>query len=62
MILNTDDVSKGNSDLSGCGGVLRNGRGCCLEGFMVRLELCNAPQIELTGILKGLQLAWDLGF
>ncbi|KAL2341042.1 hypothetical protein Fmac_008982 [Flemingia macrophylla] len=44
-----------------CGGLVRDSSGCFLGGFSVNLGPTSVTLAELSGVVHGLKLAWDLG-
>lgn len=59
--LNSDGASKGNYGDIRSGGLIRDDRGCWVQGFGAHIGHCTAFQAELWGALRGIQLAWELG-
>lgn len=47
---------------AGCGGMLRDEHGRWIAGYVMNVGVTTAYQAELWGILKGLEVTWDLGF
>lgn len=54
--LNSDGASKGNSGLSGWGGIVREERGFLMYGFALNIGICSAYNAEFWGFLRGLKL------
>ena len=42
MKLNTDGSSIGNAGMAGCGGVIRDDRGCWIVGFSKQIRITNS--------------------
>ena len=59
--LNIDGAVKGNPGPAGGGGLLRDHRGNWINGFSANLGWCSYVKAELLALLKGLQLAWNMG-
>lgn len=60
--LNMDRTSKGNPGISGGDGALRDSRSFCIEGFLIRLDICNSLRAELIAYFYGLRMAWNKGY
>jgi ribonuclease HI len=60
--LNVDGSSFGNSSHGSFGGLIRNNIGEWMHGFSGSCGRASNILAELYAILKGLQLAWDLGY
>ena len=58
--LNTDEASKGNPGLAGCGGVVRNEDGRWIMGFARRIGVTTSFVAELWGLREGLFLCSNL--
>ncbi|CAN1120796.1 Putative ribonuclease H protein At1g65750, partial [Linum perenne] len=59
--LNTDgSVERANGDAS-AGGVLRNWQGRTVDAYTANLGKCSITRAELTGIIVGLERAWNAG-
>ena len=61
MKLNIDGAMSHLSATTGCGGVLRDCSGSWIVGFCRSLGYCSASSAEEWAVVKGLQLAWNLG-
>ncbi|KAL6502592.1 hypothetical protein OROHE_024245 [Orobanche hederae] len=64
--VNTDGSVKGAADHSlaeaTAGGLIRNSNGQWIKGFRCNIGYGNTPVLaELTGVMKGLELAWNIG-
>lgn len=57
--LNCDGSIRDNGRSEGCGGVLRDEHGDFILAFTQRLQACSSLEVELWGILHGLQIAWS---
>ncbi|KAL0300276.1 UNVERIFIED_CONTAM: hypothetical protein Sangu_3130100, partial [Sesamum angustifolium] len=60
--LKTDGASKGNPDISGVGGILRDHLGRVIFAFQEHLRTNTNTQAELRAIHRGLQIFRDKGF
>jgi hypothetical protein len=60
--INVDGASSGNPGPAGAGGLLRDFTGKWLKGFVINVGVATNTTAEFWGILKGLELAWELGF
>jgi len=60
-VLNTDGAARGNLGPEGAGGVLRNDKGEWMTGFSEYLGHCSAMKAELKAVLRGLNIAKDMG-
>lgn len=60
--LNTDDVVTKISHIATIEGVIRDMNGGWILGFNQFLRTCTILNIELWGILQGLEIAFDRGF
>ncbi|CAN1164676.1 Putative ribonuclease H protein At1g65750 [Linum perenne] len=59
--LNTDgSVERANGDAS-AGGVLRNWQGRTVDAYTANLGKCSITRAELTGIIVGMERAWNAG-
>ena len=58
--LNADGMTS-SLGWGGCGGVIRGDEGGWIQGFTMKLNTSNAHEAEAWGILKGLQLCWNMG-
>lgn len=58
---NADGSSKANGAMVACGGVIRNDAGDWVTGFSLRLKSQDSLSAEISGIIAGLDLAWDKG-
>ncbi|CAN1163374.1 Putative ribonuclease H protein At1g65750 [Linum perenne] len=47
--------------MAAAGGVLRNWEGRVVDAFTINLGICSITRAELTGAVKGLERAWELG-
>ena len=61
ITLNTDGCCKGNFELAGCGGLLRNTNGDWIKGYSYNIGSCNVLAAEMWGAIKGLKIAWSEG-
>jgi ribonuclease HI len=61
IVVNTDGA-RTSAGSCGCAGVVRDSSGEWLGGYARALGDCSNIITELWGILKGLRLAWRLGF
>ena len=59
---NTDGCSKGNSGISGGGGILRDGGGRLLLAFSCYLRQASSLQAEVRALLFGVKLCVQRGF
>jgi len=59
--LNIEGVVKGNPGPTGGGGLLRDHRENWINGFSANLGWRSSVKAELLALLKGLQLAWNMG-
>lgn len=60
--LNCDGALTSSSRTAACGGILPDHCGRMIFGFAAFLGSCLVVWVELCGILKGVQLAWNRGF
>ncbi|KAF7822209.1 ribonuclease H [Senna tora] len=60
--VNTDGAVCRESNLGGCGGIIRDSKGDWIKGFTRRIGMSNPVFAELWSIAEGLQLAWESGF
>ncbi|CAN1828486.1 hypothetical protein LINPERHAP1_LOCUS32247 [Linum perenne] len=44
------------------GGLARTREDCCLTVFTESLDKCSIIRVELSDVVSGLRLVWDLGF
>ncbi|KAK4257313.1 hypothetical protein QN277_006916 [Acacia crassicarpa] len=59
--VNVDGAVSLNRSSARCGGVLRDSTGSWVTGFSSYLGICEPQEAEEWALLKGLQLAWNLG-
>jgi ribonuclease HI len=59
--LNCDGACKGNGELAGCGGLLRQSDGTWIKGFSRKIGACDALHAEMWGLYLGLDMAWREG-
>ncbi|KAL4359500.1 hypothetical protein AHAS_Ahas08G0083600 [Arachis hypogaea] len=60
--LNVDGARKEEDRTAGCGGLIRNHKGEWIGGFEARIEEQGSiTHVEIWKILKGMEMAWDLG-
>lgn len=59
--MNADGASKDNPRDAGCGGLIREDMRKWVHDYGMYKGLCSAFAAELWGVLKGIQLAWELG-
>ncbi|KAK8690240.1 hypothetical protein V6N13_088941 [Hibiscus sabdariffa] len=62
MKLNSDGVRSSLDGDASCGGVLRDHNGGWIRGFSKFIGKCSVVEVELWGIARGLDLAWDMGY
>ena len=60
MKLDTDGSFIGNPGMAGCGGVIRDDRGCWIAGFSKRIGITNSLVAELWGLRDGFMLCCSL--
>ncbi|KAF7822513.1 putative non-LTR retroelement reverse transcriptase [Senna tora] len=60
--LNTDGAFCSSSHVASCGGLIRDGTGKWLSGFIANLGISNVIGAELWSIFHGLKIAWEKGF
>ncbi|CAL1391746.1 unnamed protein product [Linum trigynum] len=61
VTLNIDGASNGNPGPAGAGGLLRDGTGKWLKGFVANLGIATAALAELWAFNHGMELAWKEG-
>jgi len=61
MILNVDDSSIGNLGILGFRGLIQNGDGAWISGFVGNIGFSNILHTEYLAVYHGLRLAWVLG-
>ncbi|GKB51119.1 non-LTR retroelement reverse transcriptase [Tanacetum coccineum] len=61
VLLNTDEVSRGNPVEAGGGGILRDSRGCFLRAFAKNYGICTVTRSEILALLRGIIMARDVG-
>lgn len=61
MALNSDGVAKGNPSIAGGGRILRDNKGLFVRAFNGRFGCCSAYWVERMAVVRGPQLARDLG-
>ncbi|CAN1194412.1 Putative ribonuclease H protein At1g65750 [Linum perenne] len=59
--LNTDGSVKVSARRSAAGGCLRNSEGRVIDAFAANLGNCSITRAELTGVVIGMERAWDIG-
>ena len=59
--LNCDGACKGNGELVGCGGLLRQPDGTWIKGFSRKIGVRDALHAEMWGLYLGLDMAWGEG-
>lgn len=59
--LNTDGASKGNQGEAGRGGLIKDDSVSWISGFVLKIGYCSTYNAEVWSILRGIQLALDLG-
>ncbi|CAN1762964.1 Putative ribonuclease H protein At1g65750, partial [Linum perenne] len=59
--LNTDGSVSHPSGTAAAGGVIRNWEGRVVDAFTINLGKCSITRAELTGVVTGLERAWELG-
>ncbi|KAJ8430823.1 hypothetical protein Cgig2_034150 [Carnegiea gigantea] len=60
--LNIDGASKGNPGPSGGGGIFRDHYGNWIKAFACNFGWCTSVKAEVLALLKGLRVAWDMGY
>ncbi|WCJ38837.1 Polynucleotidyl transferase ribonuclease H-like superfamily protein [Euphorbia peplus] len=60
--INTDGAYKSSIGAASAGGLIRDTKGNWCGGFSIYLGSATAFEAELVGILRGLDLAWHMGF
>ncbi|KAK8491833.1 hypothetical protein V6N11_069687 [Hibiscus sabdariffa] len=60
--LNTDDSRCNTTGRASYGGVLRNVKGDWIMGFSRFIGVCSTLEVEIWGVLEGLNYAWHLGY
>jgi len=55
--LNCDGAHKSSSSLSGCGGLLRDSMGNCLNSYARKIGSCDALHAEMWGMYIGMDMA-----
>ena len=59
--LNTDGAISGNAHNAHASGLIRNGNGHWVSGFIMNIGNCTILRAELWGLFQGLSLAWSIG-
>lgn len=59
--LNTNGASKGNPGQAGCGDLIRDASGAWIAGFAMNIVIYTAFVAELWGVLKDMEVAWNIG-
>ncbi|CAN1146990.1 Putative ribonuclease H protein At1g65750 [Linum perenne] len=59
--LNTDGSVQVSAQRAAAGGCLRNSEGRVVDAFAANLGNCSITRAELTGVVIGLERAWDIG-
>ncbi|CAN1804498.1 Putative ribonuclease H protein At1g65750 [Linum perenne] len=59
--LNTDGSVKVSAQRAAAGGCLRNSEGRVIDVFAANLGNCSITRAELTGVVIGLERAWNIG-
>ncbi|CAL1397034.1 unnamed protein product [Linum trigynum] len=62
VALNVDGASNGNPGAAGAGGVLRDGTGNWIAGFLANFGTATAILAELWAVFHGLDMAWKKGY
>ena len=59
--LNTYGFCKGRDKSASAGGIIRDNKGCWIEGFSIKLGSCSETEAEIWAVIYGLRMAWDQG-
>ncbi|KAJ8422016.1 hypothetical protein Cgig2_007566 [Carnegiea gigantea] len=60
--LNIDGASRGNPRPAGGGGIFRDHYGNSIRAFACNFGWCTSVKAEALALLKGLRIAWDMGY
>ncbi|XP_061362078.1 uncharacterized protein LOC133305853 [Gastrolobium bilobum] len=60
--MNTNGAAKGNLGLTAYGGLMRDTHGNWLSGFGFKFGICSSFKAEFWGVLRGLELLWNVGY
>ncbi|GAV86446.1 RVT_3 domain-containing protein [Cephalotus follicularis] len=58
---NTDSSTKGDPEISGAGGIIRDASDQWVLRFSCSIGVCSITQAELWGLRTGLMVAWNAG-